>query len=68
MAEGAGYDRQPFVPNLFERAKQVTFDIVLAELDLLDRLQVAGDEIPGMYMLEIRIGNVKQLVTRVVKL
>ena len=47
MAEGAGYDRQPFIPNLFERAKQVTFDIVLGELELLNRLQVAGDEIRG---------------------
>ena len=30
-----------FIPNLFERAKEVTFDVVLAELGLLDQLQVA---------------------------
>src|SRR4051794_13531532 len=39
--------RSVFVPNLFERAKEVTFDVVLGELDLLDQLQVAGDEIRG---------------------
>jgi DNA primase len=36
-----------FVPGLFERAKEVKFDVVLAELGLLDQLQVAGDEIRG---------------------
>jgi len=36
-----------FVPGLFERAKEVTFDVVLSELGLLDHLQVAGDEIRG---------------------
>jgi DNA primase len=39
--------RSVFVPNLFERAKEVTFDVVLGELGLLDQLQVAGDEIRG---------------------
>ena len=47
MAEGAGYDRKPFIPDLFTRAKQVPFDVVLSELGLLDQLQVAGDEIRG---------------------
>jgi CHC2 zinc finger len=36
-----------FIPNLFERAKGVTFDVVLAELGLLDQLKVVGDEIRG---------------------
>jgi len=36
-----------FVPGLFERAKEVRFDVVLAELGLLDQLKVAGDEIRG---------------------
>jgi hypothetical protein len=36
-----------FVPGLFERAKEVKFDVVLAELGLLDQLQVAGDEMRG---------------------
>src|SRR5215213_1283266 len=39
--------RSVFVPNLFERAKEVTFDVVLGELGLLDQLKVAGDEIRG---------------------
>ena len=38
---------QKFIPDLFTRAKQVTFDVVLSELGLLDQLQVAGDEIRG---------------------
>ena len=36
-----------FVPGLFERAKEVTFDVVFAELGLLDHLKVVGDEIRG---------------------
>jgi hypothetical protein len=36
-----------FVPGLFERAKEVTFDVVLGELGLLDQLNVVGDEIRG---------------------
>ena len=36
-----------FVPGLFERAKEVTFDVVLGELGLLDQLKVVGDEIRG---------------------
>ena len=36
-----------FVPGLFDRAKHVTFDVVLGELGLLDTLKVAGDEIRG---------------------
>jgi len=39
--------RNVFVPNLFERAKEVTFDVLLGELGLLDQLQVVGDEIRG---------------------
>jgi DNA primase len=36
-----------FVPGLFERAKEVMFDVVLGELGLLDQLKVVGDEIRG---------------------
>ena len=36
-----------FVPGLFERAKEVRFDVVLGELGLLDTLKVVGDEIRG---------------------
>jgi hypothetical protein len=36
-----------YVPGLFERAKEVTFDVVLSELGLLDQLKVVGDEIRG---------------------
>ena len=36
-----------FVPGLFERAKEVTFDVVLGELGLLDQLKIVGDEIRG---------------------
>src|SRR2546421_12343200 len=36
-----------FVPGLFERAKEVTFDVVLGELGLLSQLKVVGDEIRG---------------------
>jgi DNA primase len=39
--------QKTFVPDLFVRAKQVTFDVVLAELGLLDQLKVSGDEIRG---------------------
>jgi DNA primase len=38
---------QKFIPDLFTRAKEVTFDVVLGELGLLDQLKVAGDEIRG---------------------
>jgi DNA primase len=36
-----------FVPDLFDRARQVTFDVVLGELGLLEQLKVVGDEIRG---------------------
>ena len=36
-----------FVPDLFARAKEVTFDAVLGELGLLEQLKVVGDEIRG---------------------
>jgi hypothetical protein len=36
-----------FIPDLFARAKEVTFDVVLSELGLLDQLKVVGDEIRG---------------------
>src|SRR5438552_12579133 len=36
-----------FVPDLFVRAKEVTFDVVLGELGLLDQLKIVGDEIRG---------------------
>jgi DNA primase len=36
-----------FVPGLFERAKEVTFDVVLGELGLLDQLKIVGHEIRG---------------------
>ena len=36
-----------YVPGLFDRAKEVTFDVVLGELGLLDQLKVVGDEIRG---------------------
>jgi CHC2 zinc finger len=36
-----------FIPDLFARAKEVTFDVVLGELGLLDQLKVVGDEIRG---------------------
>jgi DNA primase len=39
--------QKTFVPGLFERAKEVTFDRVLGELGLLDQLRVVGDEIRG---------------------
>lgn len=39
--------QKTFVPGLFERAKDVTFDVVLGELGLLDQLKVVGDEIRG---------------------
>ena len=39
--------QKAFVPGLFERAKEVTFDVVLGELGLLDHLKVVGDEIRG---------------------
>ena len=45
MAENGS--QKVFVPGLFERAKEVTFDVVLGELGLLDQLKVAGDEIRG---------------------
>ena len=38
---------QKFIPDLFVRAKEVTFDVVLGELGLLNQLKVAGDEIRG---------------------
>ena len=44
MSESGGHK---FIPDLFTRAKQVPFDVVLSELGLLDHLQVAGDEIRG---------------------
>jgi len=46
MADKGG--EKSFIPNLFERAKEVTFDVVLGELGLLDQLKVVGDEIRGM--------------------
>ena len=36
-----------YIPDLFARAKEVTFDVVLGELGLLDQLKVVGDEIRG---------------------
>ena len=36
-----------FIPGLFDRAKEVTFDVVFSELGLLDTLKVVGDEIKG---------------------
>jgi DNA primase len=36
-----------FVPDLFDRAREVTFDVVLGELGLLEQLKVVGDEIRG---------------------
>lgn len=36
-----------YVPDLFARAKEVTFDVVLGELGLLEQLKVVGDEIRG---------------------
>jgi DNA primase len=39
--------QRAFVPDLFVRAKEVTFDVVLAELGLLYQLKVVGDEIRG---------------------
>jgi len=36
-----------FVPDLFVRAKEVTFDVVLGELGLLNQLKIVGDEIRG---------------------
>ena len=36
-----------FVPDLFVRAKEVRFDVVLGELGLLDQLKIVGDEIRG---------------------
>ncbi|HZM22088.1 MAG TPA: CHC2 zinc finger domain-containing protein [Anaerolineales bacterium] len=46
MAENES--RSVFIPNLFERAKEVKFDVVLSELVLLEYLNVVGDEIRGM--------------------
>ena len=45
MAENGS--QKVFVPDLFVRAKEVTFDVVLGELGLLDQLKIAGDEIRG---------------------
>ena len=45
MAENGG--EKTFIPGLFDRAKEVTFDVVLGELGLLDQLKVVGDEIRG---------------------
>jgi len=36
-----------FVPDLFTRAKEVTFDVVMGELGLMDQLKIVGDEIRG---------------------
>jgi DNA primase len=38
---------KPYIPGLFDRANEVTFDVVLGELGLLDQLKVVGDEIRG---------------------
>ena len=43
-------NQKVFVPGLFERAKEVTFDVVLGELGLLDHLKVVGDEIRGKHL------------------
>ena len=40
--------RGVFVPNLFERAKEVKFDVVLGHIGWLHQLKVAGDEMRGM--------------------
>src|SRR6266436_1542856 len=45
MAENGS--QKVFVPDLFVRAKEVTFDVVLGELGLLDQLKIVGDEIRG---------------------
>src|SRR5690349_5877107 len=36
-----------YVPDLFDRAREVPFDVVLSELGLLDQLRIVGDEIRG---------------------
>ena len=43
----ANGSQKVFVPDLFVRAKEVTFDVVLGELGLLDQLKIIGDEMRG---------------------